>query len=30
MKITVINKASNRKPAPYCGDFVDAPMVKDR
>ena len=27
MKVTVINKGSNRKPAGYCGDFIDAPPL---
>ncbi len=27
MKITVINKSSNRKPAGYCIDMVDAPPM---
>jgi hypothetical protein len=27
MKITIVKKGTSRKPAGYCGDFVDAPPM---
>jgi hypothetical protein len=30
MKITVINKGSNRKPAGFCGDIVDEPPMNKK
>ena len=30
MKITVIKKSSNRKPAGYCGDLVDEPPMNKK
>lgn len=27
MKITIISKGSNRKPASWCPDFIDAPPL---
>jgi len=30
MKITVINKGSNRKPAGFCGEFIDEPPMNKK
>ena len=30
MKITIVKKASNKKPAGYCVDFVDAPILTEK
>ncbi len=30
MKITIINKGSNRKPSAYCGDIIDEPPMNKK